>query len=109
MAVLCQTHQSALISDPCFAPQHTVEWEILRQSTDRYFHGRKPVKRWRFHGKVTYSPPPSSEPCRLALRKRARNAANDASSSTAFRDNAVSIRSVLKVPSIKSARMPSNT
>ena len=98
-----------LISDPCFAPQHTGQRVILRQSTDRHFHGWKPEKRWRFHGKVTYSPPPSSDPCRFALRKRARNAAKDAMSRTAFRESAVSIRSARKTPSIRSARMPSKT
>src|ERR1700761_5181870 len=98
VAVLCQTHQSALISDPCFAPQHTVQWEIMRQSRDRSFHPPWVGKRWRFHGKVTYSPPPSSDPWRLTLRNRARNAANDATSSAAFRPSAVSIKSVRKTP-----------
>src|SRR5690242_3452290 len=98
MAVHCQTHQSALISDPCFAPQHTGQREILRQSTDRHFPRQKPGKRQRFHGKVTYSPPPSSEPWRLALRNRARKAAKEAASSTAFSASAVSIRSARKVP-----------
>src|SRR5713226_2294883 len=73
-----------IIAQSSFATQHSAESVIMRQCKDRYLHPAWQQKAPGIHGKVTYSPPPSSVPWRRALRKRARNAANEATSSTPF-------------------------
>src|ERR1700716_2011447 len=69
------------------------------QAADHQIHG---ISR-------AYSPPWISEPWRRALRKSARNIANDAIKSTALIASAEIIRSTRNTCSINSVRMPSNT
>ena len=53
----------------------------------------KPANTPEFPGKVTYSPPPSSEPWRRALFRRPVKAAKEAISSAALITSAETIRS----------------